>query len=150
LTHLELSRLRTLALAVISLTTFEVVTPTLEDQAYFRAYNEDAQLEKLEADILRRVEVLLNVEKAESEREQERRDNNLNTAVIFLTGTTALTTLWDAYEFLRGEEKGITDFVIRVQSLVILTLVLVFVLTGINSKVRTRMRRRRSRMRDYS
>jgi hypothetical protein len=37
--HVELNRLRTLALAVVSLTNFAPVAAAEEDQAYFKAYN---------------------------------------------------------------------------------------------------------------
>jgi hypothetical protein len=135
LNHIELNRLRTLALAVISLTKFQTVTQTEEDQAYFRAYERNAKLDKLHDTMLSGSAVLLSVQQAEADKEQERRDDNLNTAVIFLTGFTLLSTLWDVYEFLKGEDKGLQAFVMRAETLGGIALLLLLILVIVSRRV---------------
>ena len=136
LTHIELNRLRTLALAVISLTRFESITQAAEDQAYFTAYDQQARLNRLHEIILSRSEVLLGVQEAEADQEQARRDDNLNTAVIFLTGCAVMSTLWDVYEFLKGESKGMQRFGLRLDALSGITFALLLILLIISRKIR--------------
>jgi len=136
--HIELNRLRTLALAVVNLTVFESVTQTAEDQAYFRAYDAYANLQKVHEIILSRSDILLEVQKAEEEQEKKRRDDNLNTTIIFLTGFAILSTLFDVYEFLKGEGQGFGKFIMRLDVLSILTFVLLLILIGITRQVRQR------------
>jgi len=142
LSHIELSRLRTLALAVTSMTRFETVTQTAEDQAYFEAYDKQARLDRLQENILRGSEVIFNVEKAEADREQERRVDNLNTSVIFLTGIAVLSALWDIYEFIRGGGEQLEESILRMGTLMAVLLLLLLLLIGINRKVRVRRQTR--------
>jgi hypothetical protein len=141
LNHIELNRLRTLALAVISLTKFETITQAEEDQAYFIAYDRSARLDKLYDTIQSRSEVLLSVQQAEADQEQERRDDALNTAIIFLTGFTVLSALSDVYLFVRGEDKGLQELLVRAETLsgVMLALLLILIV------VRRRITRHTSR-----
>lgn len=135
LNHIELNRLRTLALAVSSLTKFETITQAEEDQAYFRAYDRSAQLDKLHHTIQSRSEVLLSVQQAEADQEQERRDDNLNTAVIFLTGFAVLSALSDAYGFLKAEDKGLQEFLVRAETLSGVVLALLLILLVVRRRV---------------
>jgi hypothetical protein len=57
--------------------------------------------------ILSRSEVLLEVQKAEAEEEQTRRQLNVNNILLFLTGFTLVSVLADAYEFLKGDDEFI-------------------------------------------
>jgi hypothetical protein len=136
LSHIELNRMRTLALAVVNLTVFESVTQTAEDQAYFRAYAAHANIEKLHENILSRSDILLEVQKAEEEQEKKRRDNNLNTTILFLTGFAIFSALYDIYEFLKGEGKGLEQFVMRLDMVGLLTTALILILLAITRKVR--------------
>jgi hypothetical protein len=92
----------------------------------------------LQENILRGSEVIFNVEKAEADQERERRVDNLNTAVIFLTGIAVLSALWDIYEFLKGENKGLEEFMLRADTLIVVVLLLLLILLGINRRVRHR------------
>ena len=135
LDYIQLNRLRTLVLAVIGLTKFKGVTQTDEDQAYFKAYDENAQLDEVHKRILDNAEVLSTVQKGESELEQERRDDWLNTAVIFLTGFTMLTVLKDIYEFLKSEDTGVGANLLHDEVATIVTATLILVLLILRRKV---------------
>jgi hypothetical protein len=135
LDYVEVNRLRALALAAISLTRFESVTQSAEDRAYFQAYENDAQLDGLRNTILSYSEVLAIVQKGESELEQERRDDWLNTAVIFLTGFTILTVLKDIFEFLKGEDKGFLENWIHDDIAISAIVTLIVVLAVLRRKV---------------
>jgi hypothetical protein len=126
---------------VISLTKFETITQAEEDQAYFIAYDRSARLDKLYDTIQSRSEVLLSVQQAEADQEQERRDDALNTAIIFLTGFTVLSALSDVYLFVRGEDKGLQELLVRAETLsgVMLALLLILIV------VRRRITRHTSR-----
>jgi len=117
------------------LTKFKGVTQTDEDQAYFKAYDENAQLDEVHKRILDNAEVLSTVQKGESELEQERRDDWLNTAVIFLTGFTMLTVLKDIYEFLKSEDTGVGANLLHDEVATIVTATLILVLLILRRKV---------------
>jgi hypothetical protein len=128
LDYIQLNRLRTLALAVVSLTSFESVTQTEEDQAYFRAYDRKAQLDKLRSNIRSNSEILSTVQRGESELEQERRDDWFNTLILFLTGFTMLTVLKDIYEFLKSEDTGIGENLLHDEAATAITVMLILAL----------------------
>lgn len=134
--HVELNRLRTLALAVVSLTNFAPVAVAEEDQAYFKAYNENAKLGDMHDLILTRCEILLNVQQAEAEEENARRELYLNTVVLTLTGFTLLSVLADTYGFLKGEEKWFNAFFERAGVLVVTILILVVTLLVLGNALR--------------
>jgi len=142
LDYIQLNRLRTLALAVIGLTKFKGVTQTEEDQAYFSAYDRNAQLDELHSRILANGEVLSTVQKGESELEQERRDDWLNTAVIFLTGFTMLTVLKDIYEFLKSEDTGVGSNLLHNEVATVISVMLISILLILRHKVVHRRSRR--------
>jgi hypothetical protein len=143
LDYIQLNRLRTLALAVIGLTKFKGVTQTEEDQAYFTAYDRNAQLDELHARILANGEVLATVQKGEAELEQERRDDWLNTAVIFLTGFTMLTVLKDIYEFLKSEDTGVGSNLLHNEVATAISVFLIAILLILRNKVVHRRSHRR-------
>jgi hypothetical protein len=130
--HVDLNRLRTLALAVVSLTNFAPVAVAEEDQAYFRAYNENAKLGDMHDLILKRCEILLNVQQAEAEGEVARRELFLNKVVLMLTGFTLLSVLADTYGFLRGEERWFQKVFDRAEilTIAIMALLVTFLLLG--------------------
>jgi hypothetical protein len=130
--HVDLNRLRTLALAVVSLTNFAPVAVAEEDQAYFRAYNENAKLGDMHDLILKRCEILLNVQQAEAEGEIARRELYLNKVVLTLTGFTLLSVLADTYGFVRGEERWFQKVFDRAEilTIAILCLLVTFLLLG--------------------
>lgn len=139
--HVELNRLRTLALAVVSLTNFAPVAAAEEDQAYFKAYNENAKLGDMHALILTRCEILLNVQQAEAAEEEGRRDLYLNTVLLTLTGFTLLSVLGDTYGFLRGEEKWLQAVVDREIILTVIILLLIVTLSSLAKTLRRRTKK---------
>ena len=139
--HVELNRLRTLALAVVSLTNFTPVAAAEEDQAYFKAYNENAKLGDMHDLILQRSEILLNVQQAEAEEEKTRRDLYLNTIVLTLTGFTLLSVLTDTYGFLRREEKWFQVLFDRERILAVIILILVVTLFSLTNILRRRTKK---------
>jgi hypothetical protein len=135
LKYIQINRLRALVLAVIGLTKFKSVTETAEDQEYFAAYDKYAKLEDFHKHILANSEVLSTVQKGESELEQERRDDWLNTAVLFLTGFTMLTVLKDIFEFLKSEDTGVGANVLHDQIATAVTIMLILVILFLRRKV---------------
>ena len=130
--HVELNRLRTLALAVVSLTNFSIVAAAEEDQAYFKAYNENAKVDDMHRLILMQCEILLNVQQAEAEEDEAKRDLYLNTVVLTLTGITMLSVIKETYDFVKGEERWLQPLFDReeVFSIVILLLAVTLLLLG--------------------
>jgi hypothetical protein len=139
--HVELNRLRTLALAVVSLTNFAPVAAAEEDQSYFKAYNKNAKLDDMHELILTRSDILLNVQQAEAEEERARRELYLNTVVLMLTGFTLLSVLADTYGFIRGEERWFQAVVDRAKILAGIVLMLVVTLFSLGKIVRRRTKR---------
>jgi hypothetical protein len=141
LDYVDVNRLRALAAATVGLTIFENVTQADEDRAYFGAYEAKADLKALRDMVLKYSDVLAIVQKGESEIEQERRDDWLNTAVIFLTGFTVLTVLKDIFEFLKGEDKGFLENWIHDDIAIVTVLILIVGLAYLRRKVVHRKRR---------
>jgi hypothetical protein len=125
----ELNRLRTLALAVVTLTDFNLVSPTPEDLGYFHRFGEDAQLERLHRSVLSACEILYNVQDSETHRDEERREQVLNRAVVLLAAFTLVSVSVDAYGYVRDIDPLIqarlARVVILLQVLVVLALVTV-------------------------
>lgn len=96
----ELNRLRTLALAVISLTQYAGVAAADEDQRYFESWEEHAKLSERHHKIQQQCELLYNVQVAETQAEEEKRDRLLNRVVLFLTAFTFISVLVDSYDFI--------------------------------------------------
>jgi uncharacterized membrane protein len=87
--------------------------------------------------------VLATVQKGESGLEQERRDDWLNTAVIFLTGFTVLTVLKDIYEFLKSEDIGVGSNLLHNEVATAISVLLITILLILRHKVVHRRSRRR-------
>ena len=77
----QLNQLRTLALAVVNLTKFGRVTQSGEDQEYFQHFAQDSSLDQTQQLLADSVYVLYNVQDAEAQTEQLKRDTLLNTVL---------------------------------------------------------------------
>jgi hypothetical protein len=114
----ELNRLRTLALAVVSLTSYAAITATEEDQSYFDCYERHAKIRERHQIIQDRCEILLNVQVAETQSEEAKRQQLLNGVVLFLTAFTFLSVFADSYTFLQEGEHWLPHLLHRVVVLV--------------------------------
>lgn len=103
--HMDLNRLRTLALAVVRLTNFALVTQTEEDQAYFSRYEQCAQLGKIREQINKDAEILLNVQMAEAADNVAKRETFLNVVALFLAGFALLSVTVDSFGFVRDSSQ---------------------------------------------
>jgi hypothetical protein len=99
----DLNRLRTLALALVSLTNFDLVTPTEEDQQYFRLFEKAANIGKKQSFIQEACEILYNVQETEFQRQQDRRDRILAYFLAGLTSLTLVSVMADSYNFIGGQ-----------------------------------------------
>jgi hypothetical protein len=110
----ELNRLRTLALAVVSLTSYAAVTATEEDQSYFDCFERQAKIGERHQIIQERCEILHNVQVAETQAEEAKRQQLLNGVVLFLTAFTFLSVFADSYTFLAEGEQWLPQLLHRV------------------------------------
>jgi uncharacterized membrane protein YidH (DUF202 family) len=142
----ELNRLRTLALAVVNLTDFDRVVPTDEDQTYFRKFNEKAEMERKHQAIQDATEVLYNVQVAETQGEESKRQRMLNVIVLLLTSLTLISVTSDAYNFIRAEDLLIDRRFDRTRVLIefVIGLVILVMLAIFATRAPRRRRRRQS------
>jgi hypothetical protein len=110
----ELNRLRTLALAVVNLTSFDRVSPTEEDQAYFRRFERNADITGKQRMIQHATELLYNVQVAATQEKDSRRQWILSIIVGLLTSLTLISVTADAYNFIREDESLIERQIYRV------------------------------------
>ena len=101
----DLNRLRTLALAVNSMTSYEQITATEEDHKYFQKWERHAKIANRHATIANRCEVLYNVQDAEKQARETRRSRLLSDILFILTGITLIGFLTGAYDFIRDQEQ---------------------------------------------
>lgn len=120
----ELNRLRTLALAVVTLTNFNLVTPTDEDHVYFRLFDNNARIEARHELIQNQCDLLYNVQVAEMQIEENKRQSLLNKIVLLLTSLTLISVTSDAYNFIRDQEHLIGDRFARFRLLLEILLVI--------------------------
>jgi hypothetical protein len=125
-----LNRLRNLALAMVSLTDFDLVTETEEDRRYFDEFRKLSRIEGKRQFIERAADMVYNVSEVETQHLSERRQNALNGILLLLTTITLLSVSADAYNFVSGSGSLISRRPDRVQTLieVILSLCLIGVL----------------------
>jgi hypothetical protein len=112
-----LNRLRTLALAVVSVTNFDLVTPTQEDRTYFRLFDEEAKIGQRQQFIQEACQILYNVQEAEVQGEQAKRDRILGYILGGLTSLTVISVSVDAYNFIREDQPFIQERLQRIQLL---------------------------------
>jgi hypothetical protein len=125
----DLNRLRTLALAIVSLTDFTRVAPSAEDQKYFSFFEQYAQINQLQQTILNRCDVLFNVQQAETESEEKDREKRLQNILFLLTGITFVSVLSDSYNFVRqGEQHLIPQILMRLEVLLSIVILIILIL----------------------
>lgn len=139
----DLNQLRTFALAVVNLTKMGHVTQASEDRAYFERFAADAHLDQIQQSITDSVEVLFNVQTAETQSVQAKRAWILNIAVVALASLTLISVTVDAYNFIRGEGTLIEERVQRVLLLGQLVLALTVLVLAFWITTSPRNRRRR-------
>jgi hypothetical protein len=113
----ELNRLRTLALAVVNLTQFNLVAQAEEDRAYFTRFAAASNIDMHHKLIQDACEMLHNVQVAERQHQDTKRQNLLNSIVLLLTSLTLVSVTVDAYNFVREEQPLIADRISRAQVL---------------------------------
>jgi hypothetical protein len=124
----RLNRLRTVALAVVNLTQYTLVSPTDEDQGFFTRFDAEAQIDRKHQLITNAVEVLYNVQSAEQQEAASRRANRLNRAAAVLASLTVVSVMVDSYNFVREDEALLPALLPRLVTLVLLlALILVLV-----------------------
>jgi hypothetical protein len=119
----DLNRLRTLALALVSLTNVDLVTPTDEDRRYFALFEAEAKIAQRHLFIQETCEILYNVQEAEFQWQQSRRDRALGYFLAGLTSLTLISVMADAYNFVSGQNTALIEQrTQRVQLLLVLAL----------------------------
>jgi hypothetical protein len=101
----NLNRLRTLAEAVVSLTNYAPVAAADEDQNYFRCFEKHARIAERHQLIQARCEILYNVQQAETQAHETRRERRLSAVLFILAGLTCISVLADSYNFVKDDEK---------------------------------------------
>jgi hypothetical protein len=137
----DLNRLRTLALALVSLTNFDLVTPTEEDQQYFRLFEKSAKIGKKQGFIQEACEILYNVQEAEFQWQQDRRDRILAYFLAGLTSLTLVSVMADSYNFIGGQNAALISS--RVERLELLAAVGILGILFILLLTRPSFRRRK-------
>ncbi|KRB43025.1 hypothetical protein [Terrabacter sp. Root181] len=146
----DLNRLRTFALAVVTLTNFDRVTDTKEDRRYFAAYATEANIDRTQQLLTESVSVLFEVQAAEVQEERSGRELLLNAVVLALALITLISVSADAYNFVREQESIVGTRVERLEMLVLFLAALLVLSTVFLTRSRSRplgMRRRKTRKR---
>jgi hypothetical protein len=138
-----LNRLRTLALAVVNLTDFDQVAEADEDRAYFSRFSSDAGIEPKQRTIQQATETLYNVQVAELQRDDARRQWTLSVIVGLLTSLTLISVSADAYNFLRQDDPLIQSQTQRGVVLIVEVLLIVVILGAFVTLAIRAPRRRR-------
>jgi hypothetical protein len=106
----DLNRLRTLALAVVSLTSYGPVAVADEDQAFFRCWEKYARIEIRQRRIQKQCDLLYNVEADEAQAEERKREWVLSRVILFLTALTFITVVTDSFGFVHHEEGWLASW----------------------------------------
>jgi hypothetical protein len=133
----EYNRLRTLALAVVSLTDYNLISMDNEDQAYFSFWEKNARLADRRHRIQEQCELLHNVQETETIREESRREWWLSCIVLFLTAFTFISVVLDSYNFIEYKEGWWQLWKNRITVLIVIFIIIIF----INAIILTRLRR---------
>jgi hypothetical protein len=121
----RLNRLRALALAVVNLTQFELVTPTEEDQNFFKRFEAEARLGKKHSLIAGAVEVLYSVQVAEEQERVSRRASRFGKVATLLTSLTLISVIVDSYNFVREDQQILPALILRAVTLTLLLMLIV-------------------------
>lgn len=92
-----------LALGVVNLTRFSLITASAEDQLYFSRYETHAHIERSHQAIIEACDVLYQVQTAEEEARAAHRGRLVNGLLFTLTSLTLLSVFTDTYNFLTGQ-----------------------------------------------
>src|SRR5262249_47575750 len=125
-------------------TQFNLVAQAEEDRAYFTRFAAASNIDMHHKLIQDACEMLHNVQVAERQHQDTRRQNLLNSIVLLLTSLTLVSVTVDAYNFAREEETLITDRLSRVQVLAEFVLALALLISFVIylSKPKRKQRRR--------
>lgn len=137
-----LNRLRTLALAVVNLTDFDQVAEADEDRTYFSRFSADAGIERKQRMIQEATETLYNVQLADLQRDDAKRQWILSVIVGLLTSLTLISVTADAYDFLRQDDPLIKSQTDRAVILSVEVLLIVAILMGFVALLRAPHQRR--------
>ena len=96
----RLHLLRMLALGVVNLTNFNLVTLTKEDQAYFRRFEHDAHIVQRQEWIVSACETVHNMQIINEEKLYNERQEMTNNILLVLAGLTLISVVNDAYSFI--------------------------------------------------
>ncbi|MGW1491865.1 hypothetical protein [Streptomyces sp. NPDC002402] len=131
----SLNRLRTVALAVVNLTNFNLITQAAEDRQYFRKFGADALISETQQMLQDACETLYSAQEAEVQNELSTRQNILNSIVLVLASFALISTSVDSYDFIRDQNALIEHQAQRlrlllelVMALVVLVLVVIILL----------------------
>jgi hypothetical protein len=118
----ELNRLRTLALAVVNVTQFNLVAQADEDRAYFAKFAAASDIDTHHRLIQDACELLHNVQLAQRQHEDARRQKLLNAVLLLLTSLTLVSVTVDGYSFIAGDGQLIPERSGRILALAALVL----------------------------
>jgi hypothetical protein len=138
----ELNRLRTLALAVVGLTSYGPITMADEDQAYFRCWEQHARIESRQRRIQEQCELLYNVQAAEADAEVANREWFLNRVILLLTVLTFITVITESYGFVHYEGGWLGFWPHRLEILAV-SLMALAMIVAVLLRYMTSMNRRR-------
>jgi hypothetical protein len=139
----ELNWLRTVALAVVNLTQFNLVAQAAEDRAYFARFAAASGI-GIHQDLIREAcEILHNVQVSRRQHEETRRQTLLNGVVLLLTTLTLVSVTVDGYDFIRGDRPLIAERSSRALLLAEFVLALGLLVGFVGYLSRPRRRRRR-------
>jgi hypothetical protein len=141
----ELNRLRTLALAVVNLSQFNLVAHAAEDRAYFARFAAASGIDGYRRLIRDACEILHNVQVSQRQHHETRRQNLLGSVVLLLTTLTLVSATVDGYNFIREDRPLIGQASDRALLLAGFVLALGLVATFVVYLIRPRRRRRRVR-----
>ena len=96
----ELNRLRVLSMGLITMSQYESVGASDEEQRYFELWEHHARLKVRHQRVVAQADLLHNVQAAETTRAEGDRERLLNRVVLFLTAFTFVSVLVDSYNFI--------------------------------------------------
>jgi len=143
----ELNRLRTLALAVVNLSQFNLVVHTAEDRAYFARFAAASGIDGYHRLIQDACEILHNVQVSQRQHQENRRQTLLGSVVLLLTSLTLVSATVDGYNFIREDRPLIGQPAERALLLAGFVLALALLASFVMYVTKPRRRRRRVKYR---